>query len=182
MSSILKFIAAAERWAAVFAFAIMTLALLADVISRRLFQTGLVGAVEIAVFGMIALAMFGIGVATDHGAHLRPTVFDALIPKPLRGFVERFASLVTGIFFLILTGFAVWIVAESFMLGDRTPILRAPVWALQVILLLAFASNAARFLIYFANPALKPVERVGGDGPPVDDAKDAAAPQAGEAR
>lgn len=182
MSGVLKFLSAAERWAAVIAFAIMTLALLADVISRRLFQTGLVGAVEIAVFGMIALAMFGIGVATDHGAHLRATAFDVLVPKPLRGLVERFASLLTGVFFLILTGFAVWIVAESFTLGDRTPILRAPVWALQLILLLAFASNAARFLIYFANPALKPVERVGGDGPPVDETANAAAPQAGEAR
>ena len=71
MRSLLAFLSAAERWAAVAAFAIMTLALLADVISRRLFQTGLIGAVEIAVFGMIALAMFVIGVATDHGAHLR---------------------------------------------------------------------------------------------------------------
>ena len=182
MRSLLAFLSAAERWAAVAAFAIMTLALLADVISRRLFQTGLIGAVEIAVFGIIALAMFGIGVATDHGAHLRATAFDVLVPKPLRAGVDRFASLITGVFFLVLTGFAVWIVAESFTLGDRTPILRAPVWALQLILLLAFASNAARFLVYFADPSLKPVERVGGDGPPVDETIPAPSTPGGETR
>lgn len=170
MSALLKWLAGAERWAAILAFIVMTLALLADVVSRRLFQTGLIGAVEIAVFGMIALAMFGIGVATDHGAHLRATAFDFLVPAPLRAGVARLGSLLTGLFFLVLAGFAGWIVVESFLLGDRTPVLRAPVWALQVILLLAFASNAARFFIYFADPSLRPAERVGGDGPPVDSA------------
>lgn len=171
MSALLKLLSSAERWAAILAFAIMTIALLADVVSRRLFQTGIIGAVEIAVFGMIALAMFGIGVATDHGAHLRATAFDFLVPAPLRAGVARLASLLTAVFFIVLTVFAGWIVAESFLLGDRTAVLRAPVWALQTILLLAFASNAIRFLIYFADPALKPEERVGGDGPPVGAAR-----------
>jgi len=48
-------------------------------------------------------------------------------------------------------------------------------------LLLAFAGNAARFLVYFADPSLKPVERVGGDGPPVDETVNAPSARGGEA-
>jgi len=81
MRALLNVIGAAERWLTIAAFALMALALLADVISRRIFLTGLIGATEIAVIGMVAVAMFGIGVATDTGAHLRPRLFDFLIPK-----------------------------------------------------------------------------------------------------
>jgi len=162
MSALLKTLSRLERWAAIAAFAVMTLALMADVVSRRLFQSGLTGAIEIAIFGMIALAMFGIGIATDHAAHLRPTVFDGLVPQRLRPGVARLADLLTGLFFVVLAGFAAWMVAESMMLGDRTAILRVPVWALQSMLLLAFLGNALRFLAYCADPSLRPPERTDG--------------------
>lgn len=158
MSGFLGLIGRFERIVTVAAFALMALALMADVVSRRLFQTGLIGATEIAVVGMIAVAMFGIGVATDEGAHLRPRVFDALIPKAMSALVDRLASLVTAAFFMTIGALAVWVVAESAALGDRTEIMRIPVWALQSMIALAFITNALRFLIYAARPDLRPSE------------------------
>ena len=158
MSGLLSFIGKAERWITIAAFALMALALLADVISRRLFLTGLIGATEIAVMGMVAVAMFGVGIATDEGAHLRPRLFDALIPKAFEALVGRLASLVTAVFFAVFAGLAGWMVSESFVLGDRTEILRAPIWMLQSLIFIAFATNAVRFFLYALNPALKPGE------------------------
>ena len=158
MSALLTFIGRAERWITIVAFALMAVSLLADVISRRLFMTGLIGATEVAVIGMVAVAMFGIGVATDEGGHLRPRLFDALIPKAAEGAVNRAASAVTGVFFTVFAGLSAYMLAQSFALGDRTEILRAPVWCLQSIIFLAFATNAVRFFVYALRPDLKPSE------------------------
>lgn len=158
MKRILTAISRAERWITIAAFALMAIALMADVISRRLFMTGLIGATEVAVIGMVAVAMFGIGVATDEGGHLRPRLFDALIPKGFEPALDRIASAVTGLFFTGFAGLAFFMVAQSFALGDRTEILRAPIWALQAMIFLAFATNAARFFIYAARPDLRPSE------------------------
>lgn len=158
MSAILTAIGRAERWITIAAFALMAVSLLADVISRRLFMTGLIGATEVAVIGMVAVAMFGIGVATDEGGHLRPRLFDALIPKSVDSAMNRAASAVTGLFFALFAGLAAFMVIQSMMLGDRTEILRAPIWTLQAMIFLAFATNAVRFFIYALRPDLKPSE------------------------
>ena len=158
MSRLLEAIGRAERWITITAFALMALALLADVISRRLFLAGLIGATEIAVMGMVAVAMFGVGIATDEGAHLRPRLFDALIPRSLDAAVGRLSSLVTAVFFAIFAGLSAWMVTESFVLGDRTEILRAPIWTLQALIFIAFATNAVRFLAYALDPSLRPSE------------------------
>lgn len=158
MSAVLSFIGRTERWITIAAFALMALSLMADVVSRRLFMTGLIGATEVAVIGMVAVSMFGIGVATDEGGHLRPRLFDALIPKSIDELVDRLASAVTGLFFALFAGLAGFMVLQSVVLGDRTEILRAPIWTLQAMIFLAFATNAVRFFIYAARPDLKPGE------------------------
>ncbi len=158
MRGVLTAIGRAERWITIGAFALMALALLADVISRRLFLTGLIGATEVAVMGMVAVAMFGVGIATDEGAHLRPRLFDRLIPPALEPLFGRIASAVTAAFFAIFAGLSGWMVMESFLLGDRTEILRAPIWTLQALIFIAFSTNAVRFLAYALDPALKPSE------------------------
>ena len=158
MSAVLSFIGRTERWITIAAFALMALSLMADVVSRRLFMTGLIGATEVAVIGMVAVFMFGIGVATDEGGHLRPRLFDALIPKSIDELVDRLASAVTGLFFALFAGLAGFMVLQSVVLGDRTEILRAPIWTLQAMIFLAFATNAVRFFIYAARPDLKPGE------------------------
>lgn len=158
MSALLSWVGRVERGITLAAFALMALSLMADVISRRLFMTGLIGATEIAVIGMVAVAMFGIGIATDEGAHLRPRVFDALIPAGMVAGLERIASAVTAVFFGAFAVLAIWMVIESIGLGDRTEILRLPIWTLQAMIALAFTTNALRFLIYAVDPSLHPSE------------------------
>lgn len=158
MRALLNLIGATERWLTIAAFALMALALLADVISRRIFLTGLIGATEIAVIGMVAVAMFGIGVATDTGAHLRPRLFDFLIPGSVEPALDRLVSAVTAAFFAVFAGLAVWMVIESMILSDRTEILRLPIWTLQAMIAAAFITNFIRFAAYAIDPGLKPGE------------------------
>lgn len=164
LKSILNALGRLERLICILAFAVMTLSLLADVVARKAFQTGLVGATEVAVMAMIALSMAGIGVASDQAAHFRLSILDSLVPDTLEKLIERIAGLMTSAFFVILLILAVIMVGQSYSLGDRTEILRAPIWILQCFIILAFATNAMRYGLYAVSPELRPsADPVAGD-------------------
>ena len=160
---VLNAVGTLERTICILAFSIMTLSLLADVIARKALQTGLVGATEIAVMAMIALSMAGIGVASDAGAHFRLSVLDSVFPDSMSEWVDRVAGLITSAFFIILLVLSIIMVGQSLELGDRTEILRVPIWVLQSFIVLAFATNALRYAIYALSPSLRPIPE-GQDG------------------
>lgn len=169
--SLLDTVSKLERLICLAAFAVMTIALLADVISRKLLQTGLVGATEVAVMAMVALSMAGIGIATDAAAHFRLNALDRLIPAPIEGVVDRLAAFLTAVFFGVLLALTILMISQALALGDRTEILRVPIWILQCFLALAFLTNMLRFLVYALKPDLRPVgETSGGDAVAGEDA------------
>ncbi|MCG8444026.1 MAG: TRAP transporter small permease [Caulobacterales bacterium] len=160
LAGLLGVIGRAERALCVLAFFVMAAALIADVASRQLFSTGLIGAPQIGVVGMIAAAMFGMGIATDAGSHLRPRLFDALIPARFSALVERLADALTAAFFALMGGLAVMVVAESFALGDRMAVLNWPIWPMQIMIAAAFGTNAARFAVFSVQPSLRPAPEI----------------------
>ena len=161
MARFLNAIGTVERALCVAAFAVMSVALIADVVARELFSTGLVGAPQIGVVGMVAAAMFGMGVATDSGAHLRPRLFDRLVPEHLSDLIDRIANAVTALFFLGMGVLAVLVVGESFELGDRMAVLNWYIWPMQAMIAAAFLTNALRFAAFCADPSLKPPDDAG---------------------
>jgi TRAP-type C4-dicarboxylate transport system permease small subunit len=152
---ILGLMGRAERIVCGIAFIVMTGALMADVFKRLAVGAGVLGASEVGVIGMVAVAMFGIGIATDKGAHLRPRFLDGIFPGKWSVPVNQVADLVTSAFFLGLGVLSFLMVAETRALGDVTSILRMPLWPLQTILLVAFSFNAVRYLIFALYPALR---------------------------
>ena len=170
-NTLLAAIGKLERFICLAAFAVMTIALLADVISRKLLQTGLVGATEVAVMAMVALSMAGIGIATDAAAHFRLNALDRLLPRAFEGFVDRLAALLTAAFFGTLLVLTILMISQALALGDRTEILRVPIWILQCFLALGFLTNMLRFAVYALKPELRPVsETSGGDAVAGEDA------------
>jgi len=147
MRPLFGFLCTAVVLAAVF-FAVLPLA----------YDRGLVAPLAVAM--LFAVAMFGIGIATDAGAHLRPRFLDRVFPTTWEGAVQRTAHGVTALFFLLFAGLAAWMVAESAWLGERTEILRVPIWVLQSMILIGFSTNGLRFAIYAARPELAPAEEV----------------------
>ena len=157
---ILKAIGAIERTACAIAFVVMTGALMWDVFSRMLFGAGVLGAPQVGVIGMIAVAMFGIGVAAAEGAHLRPRFLDFVIPKRFDTAAFRIADAVTAGFFALLAVLSVIVVRETYLLGDVTSVLRWPLWPLQSILVAAFGLATVRYAIYALDPTLRPSDDV----------------------
>ena len=54
-----------EKAVAVFAFSVMTLVIIADVIIRKLVGVGIAGAMRIAVYAMIVTALISFGLASQ---------------------------------------------------------------------------------------------------------------------
>ena len=137
-------------------FAVMSLALVADVASRLTLGHGIVGAPQLGLLGMLVTAMFGVGLAADAGEHFRPRVLDKYCPTKWEGAMVRIGHALSAAFFLLLAGVAAYVAWESWLLGDVTSLLRWPVWLLQGVLVVALAFNAVRYAAYCARPVLAP--------------------------
>jgi len=79
------------------------------------------------------------------------------------GWVERhrarLGDLLTTLVFAAAAWYAAGFVHASFESGARASFLAWPVWPVQAVMPLAFASSALRFLCFAAWPALRPVRR-----------------------
>ncbi|MEL7030200.1 MAG: TRAP transporter small permease subunit [Pseudomonadota bacterium] len=154
--SILSLLDWVDRLMCAAGFIIISAALILDAGSRIFFGSGVLGAPQVGVIGMIAVAMFGTGLATTAGEHLRPTFLDGIWPAGWSGAVDRIADMLTGLFFFGIAGLALMVTVESYALEDVTNVLRWPIWPLQSMIALAFAANGVRYAIYAAEPQLHP--------------------------
>jgi C4-dicarboxylate transporter, DctQ subunit len=181
-----------ERIACVVAFIVMAAALILDVAKREmgfLFSladalnfaplrdfaeaigagSGVLGAPQIGVIGMIAVAMLGFGVAAQSGAQLRARFLDGIFPRSWWPTVDRIADLITAAMMALLGVLAVLMVQESARMGDVTSVLRWPIWPMQCIIAFAFLSNALRYLLFALFPALRPKEDAAPETPQIEE-------------
>lgn len=149
-----------ERIACGAAFVIMAGALIADVGMREITGAGILGAPQVGVIGMIAVAMFGFGIAAAQGAQLRPRFLDGVFPKAWWPAIDRLADAITAAGFAGIGVLAVIMTEESARLGDVTSVLRWPIWPMQTIIAIAFGTNALRYAIFAIWPALRPADDI----------------------
>ncbi len=151
-------LSAAERAICVAGFALIAISLIADVLSRFAFGSGIVGAPQVGVIGMIAVAFFGFGVAAQTGGQLRARFLDWVFPRAWGPAVDRLADAITAAALGVLAVLAALMTAESLALGDVSSVLRWPIWPIQTLIVVALALNAIRYAVFAADPALRPVE------------------------
>lgn len=156
LGGLLKAMRRLEEALAVLAFLVLAVSLLVDVAARELTGSGVLGAPQIGVLGMILAAMAGFGLATDQGGHLRPRFADALIPARLEPFFVRVADLLSAAFYVAIAGVSTVVVVEFHDFGDVQSVLRWPLWPFMMILPFAFTLTGVRHLIYAFAQDLRP--------------------------
>ena len=152
----LSYIRTAEQVVCFVAFAAMATILMIDVAMREFIGLGWYGAGQRAVFAMVIVVFLALGLATADGTHLRPRFADALIPARWEAAVNRFADLITAVFYIAVAVIAVFAVQETYRLDERSSTLRWPVWPFQAIIIVAFGLSGIRQVIYFVYPPLRP--------------------------
>lgn len=147
-----------ERAVAVTAFAALVAILFADVLSRELTGSGLVWARQLAVYSNLLLTMFGIGVASADGAHLRPRFADRWLPRAWDAGLDRTAEALMSAFCLAFAAVAVAAVLETHALAERSPLPAWQVWPFQAVIPAVFCAAALRHALHAAFPRLRPVD------------------------
>jgi TRAP-type C4-dicarboxylate transport system permease small subunit len=102
--------------------------------------------------------MFGIGIASAHGAHLRPRFADHWLPSGWEPALVRIQEGLMAVFCLGFAGVALWVVMDSYALGERSVALRIAIWPFQAIIPLVFLIAAFRHGAYAAFSSLRPIQ------------------------
>lgn len=164
MKALLEWLHRAERTVVIIAFAGMVAVVFADVLAREVTGIGLPWARQVGVYFNIVVVMFGIGLASASGSHLRPRFADNWLPsrwEPGLSFVQH---ALFALFCLAFAAVAGDMVASSVRLDERSEILRLPVWPIQAVIPLVFLIAALRHGIYALRRDLRPAPPSAGTG------------------
>lgn len=153
---LLNGLARAERAITTTAFVVLIVVVFADVVSRELTGTGLHWARQAGVYANLFVVMFGLGVASAGGAHLRPRFADGWLPARFNEVLDRLQDAGMAVFCVAFAGIGIAVVAESFVLADRSVVLRIVVWPFQAVIPIAFTLAGLRHLAYAIFPELRP--------------------------
>lgn len=164
MKRLLESLQRAERTIVIAAFVGMVGVVFADVLAREVTGIGLPWARQVGVYFNIAVVMFGIGLASASGSHLRPRFADAWLPSRWEPGLAFLQHALFALFCLAFAVVAADMVFTSFRLDERSEILRLPVWPIQAVIPLVFLIAALRHGIYAARPALRPSPPTAGAG------------------
>ena len=146
----------AERVITTIAFALLIAAIFLDVFSREITGVGLHWARQAGVYANIIVVMFGLGLASAGGNHLRPRFADNWLPSRWSPVVTRLQDGLMSIFFLFAAGAGAQLTWESIRLGERSTLLPVLIWPIMLALPLAFFLVGIRHAIYTRYPALSP--------------------------
>jgi TRAP-type C4-dicarboxylate transport system permease small subunit len=148
----------AERAVTGVAFLVLIVAVFADVLNREFTGTGLHWARQAGVYANVFVVMFGLGLASAGGAHLRPRFADNWLPQALSPWLDRANDLGMALFCGAFAVVAAMVVTETIVLQERSVALRIAVWPFQAVVPLAFGLAAIRHLAYALMPELRPPE------------------------
>lgn len=135
---------------------VMVLVIFGDVAVREVTGTGVHWTRQVGVYANVVLVMFGMGLASASGAHLRPRFADRWLPQHWDSFLNRLANALMSIFCVAACIVAARVVGESFLLEEKSTVLRWSVWPVQSVIPAAFALAAIRHAIFCMFPPLDP--------------------------
>lgn len=164
MSGLLGALHRLERAIVIVAFTGMVAVVFADVLAREVTGVGLYWARQVGVYFNIVVVLFGIGLASASGSHLRPRFADNWLPARWEPRITFIQHALFSAFCLAFAAVAADMVYTSVLLGERSEILRLPVWPIQAVIPLVFTIAAVRHGLYAIRPELRPLSpAAGGD-------------------
>ena len=145
-----------ERGITFLAFAVLVLVMFADVAMREITGTGLHWSRQLGVYANLFVVMFGLGIASSEGAHLRPRFADNWLPKRWVPFLMRLQETIMSLFCLLFAIIAFQVVIETFNDNVQSIVLRIAIWPFQAVIPVAFLMTSIRHLLYAIDPTHRP--------------------------
>ena len=161
LEGFLRRIGRVERVVTFVAFLVLIGVIFADVLMRETTGSGLHWARQAGVYANVFVVMFGIGIASAAGAHLRPRFADSWLPVRLLPALMRLQDALMACFCLSFAIVAGLVVADSFLLAERSVVLRMLIWPFQAIVPIVFVIATVRHGLFAIFPAVRPTESAG---------------------
>ena len=149
-----------ERVITTLAFVILIAAIFLDVFSREMTGTGLHWARQAGVYANIVVVMFGLGLASAGGQHLRPRFADNWLPARWQPLILRLQDGLMSVFCLFASVAGALVTREAITLAERSTLLPVLIWPILLTLPLAFLLVGIRHAIYACIPATAPPDLV----------------------
>lgn len=159
MGTLIHFLDRWERRVCLGAMLLLASIMFADVCMRELSGNGIAWAQQSAVYANLVVALFGLGLATSAGSHLRPRFADNWLPLRWHARMQRVADGVSALFLILFALLALQLTQETHQLGETATVLRVPIWPLQLLIPLSFSSAALRYICFALRPGLAPEGR-----------------------
>ncbi len=156
-----------ERVITTTAFALLIATIFLDVFSREITGVGLHWARQAGVYANIVVVMFGLGLASAGGNHLRPRFADNWLPARWNPILIRLQDGLMSAFCLFAGAAGAQLTWESMWLGERSALLPVLIWPILLVIPLAFVLVGIRHAIYASSPALSPRDPLSIDPDPV---------------
>lgn len=159
-----------EKGITFLAFGVLVFVMFTDVAVREITGTGLHWSRQLGVYANLFVVMFGLGVASSEGAHLRPRFADNWLPESWDPFLTRIQEAIMSLFCLLFAIVAFQVVIETYNDNVQSIVLRIVVWPFQAVIPIAFLLTSIRHLFYTIDPSQRPY---------VDDGRGDEIPQGG---
>ena len=145
-----------ERVITTLAFTLLIATIFLDVFSREITGVGLHWARQAGVYANIIVVMFGLGLASAGGNHLRPRFADNWLPARWNPVIVRIQDGLMSAFCLFAGAAGAQLTWESIQLGERSTLLPVLIWPVMLVIPLAFFLVGIRHAIYACQPGLSP--------------------------
>lgn len=154
---ILSFLKGLEAVVGATAYLLAFIMVLSEIVMREIFSSTIGGTQEAAILGAVIAGFLGFSLVTSVGAHLRINFLDGLVPDHIEETFIRFTDGLAAIILVLLAYFAATFVQGTYEYADRVETLLIPLWPFQLVMIYAFGASALKHLIFFTNPALRPI-------------------------
>jgi len=140
------------------AFVILIATMFLDVLSREITGVGLHWARQVGVYANIVVVMFGLGLASAGGNHIRPRFSDNWLPRHWSPLLSRLQDGLMCLFCFFVAFFGYQLTLESIQLGERSTLIPILIWPVLAMVPLAFFLVGIRHIIYTIQPDLRPAD------------------------
>lgn len=141
-----RWLSKAEDILIVLFLGLMVVMVLAQILMRNLFQSGITGSDTLVRHLVLWIAFFGAAVATRSRSHVKIDAVSNLIPKRFGKYLEPVISLFSFIVCCVLMYAAFAFVAVEFEGAGTSSFFNLPVWVMEAVLPLGYTLIAVRFL------------------------------------
>lgn len=128
---------------------LMSIMLVGNAVSRYFFHKSWGFSEEIGQLAIVVMTFMGLGYAARKSMHIEMSGFYDLLPEKFQKYLRLFINIVTAVILAFITYLSFNYVVHLHGIGQVTPILRMPVYAVMAVIPIGFLFAFISYIVDF---------------------------------